>query len=174
MRELIAIVLSLLIAIAAAGVIWGWWRSPIPTFMVFTPVLHGMLLGVGLMWVVHRVAIRSRAMRLSIGVLAGVVSIAALAFGHYAADAYAHRDQTQRAAGNFVRLPDAPHQVLRNYDTHLLAPATGRTGVIGHVVLQNRRPAWRRWVRGIEAVLVIGIAAALCSRAGDKPTAAVD
>src|SRR4051794_30551226 len=54
MRGVIAIVTSIPIALAAAGVMWLWWRSPVPTYLVFTPLLHGMLLGVALAWLVGR------------------------------------------------------------------------------------------------------------------------
>ncbi len=164
MRSPIAIVLSLLLAIAAAAVMCGWWRSPIPTFIVFGSVLHGMMLGAGLMWLVVRFGIRCRARRAMLGVIAGVVSIIALAFGQYLSDAYDYRHRAREAMAIVLQVPNPPTDALDDYDRHLLEPNTGYTGILGYVRLQNRT-AWSAWVRVVEILLVIGIATTLCVRA---------
>ncbi len=166
MRDLIAIVVSIAVAIVAAAVVWGWWRSPIPTFIVFTAVLHGMMLGVALAWVFDRVGTRSRGRRALLGMMGGVVSVAALVFGQYVTDAYDHRNHAQRAmSGLFPPQHQRDANVLDDYDRNLLQPATGRTGVLGYVVLKNRDQVWSGWIRIIEAMLVIAIASVLAGRA---------
>lgn len=164
MRDLIAIILSLLLAIAAAGVMWGWWRSPIPTFMLFGSVLHGMMLGASLMWLVGSFGVRRRARRAMLGVTAGFVSVVALAFGQYLSDAYDYRHQARQAMAMVLQAPSPPTDALDDYDRHLLEPKTGYTGIIGYVRLQNRTSG-RAWVSVVETLLVIGIATTLCIRA---------
>ena len=160
-REFLATVLSLLAGVGAAAVIWLWWRGPVPTFIVFTAALHGMLLGVSLRWIVQRLEVRSQTTRWAIGVTAGILSVGALTTGQYIDDAYAYRAQQQRAVAGLARLPAAPRWVVANYDRNVLLPATGRTGVAGYLVLGNRGGRSNVTVRTVEALLVIGISAAL-------------
>lgn len=165
-RDLVAILACVPVAIAAAAVIWLWWRSPIPTFKVFTAVLHGMLLGVALAWAFDRIGVRSRGRRALLGMTGAVVSVVALVFGQYVTDAHEYRDQAQRAVSAYIpvqRQPDA--NALADYDRNLLQPATGRTGILGYLALKHRGEAWGGWVRLIEATIVIAIASFLGSRA---------
>ena len=165
MRYLIVILTSAMFAIAAAAVIWAWWFSPIPTFLVFTAVLHGIGLGVGLAWLFDRFRISPPARRASIAAMAGILSVAALVGGQYVADAQAYHDQRQRAMSSFFPMP--PHSAkaaLQEYDRTLLVPVTGRKGVIGHIMLQDRATAWRRWLRVIDVLLVMAIASILAAR----------
>jgi hypothetical protein len=167
MRGVIAIVLSFPLALAAAAVMWGWWRSPVPTFLVFTPVLHGMLLGVGLAWLVGRLRITCPIRRMVIGIVAGIVTVVALACGQYLSDAADYQRDAQRAALRLVPATSAvfsssSSNLLDDYDRNLLEPVTGAGGIIGHLSLQNHRAPWRGWLRGLESLLVIGIATTLC------------
>ena len=176
MRLVLSLLLSLLIAIVSAAVICLWWGSPIPTFIVFTPILHGLMLGIGLMWIVERFGVH-RTRRTVIGIVAGVVSVAALAFGQYVSDACAHQHQAQVAMRKLMpQMPTAASggNVLANYDRDVLEPATGHRGVIGYLLLTTRhQPQWRAIVRGIEALLVIITATTLCivARTADAPRA---
>ena len=172
MRDLIAIVVSVVIAVAAAAVFWGWWRSPIPTFIVFTAVLHGMMLGVTLAWAFNGIGVRARGRRALYAMGGGIVSVVALLFGQYVADAHDYRDHAHRAlVAFFPPEHQADANVLDDYDRNLLQPATGRTGVLGYVVLKNRDEAWSGSIRIIEAMLVIAIASVLAgrARAADPP-----
>ncbi len=170
-HDLIAIVISLLIALAVAGVMWGWWRSPIPVFLVFTPVLHGMMLGAALMGLFDRLGVRSRLRRVAIPLVAGCVSVVSLALAQYVSDAHDYRRQARQPMAAMLQAPDAPGapdtrtSALHDYDRNLLQPVTGHTGIVGYLRLQNRA-AWRAWVRFIETLLVIGIPTALCVYAG--------
>ena len=167
MRDLLSLALSILLALAAAAVMWGWWRSPVPTFLVFTPLLHGMLLGIGLAWLVERLRITCPVRRTVIGFVAGIVTVVALAFGQYVSDAADYQRDAQRAALRLVPATSAiwstsSSGMLDDYDRNLLEPATGAGGIIGHLSLQNHRAPWRGWLRGAEMILVIGVASALC------------
>jgi hypothetical protein len=168
-----AIVISLLSALAAAAVMWGWWRSPIPTFLVFTPVLHGMMLGAASMWIIDRLGIRSRARRVAIGLAASIVSLLALTFAQYLTDAHDYRDHTQQAMAIALSAPSPRTNALDYYDRNLLEPVTGQTGLIGYLRYRNA-PGWRRHVRAAEALLVIGITTALCLAVGGRRAATVD
>src|SRR5688500_5526826 len=165
MRYLIAILTAVMFAITAAAVIWAWWLSPIPTFLVFTPVLHGIWLGVALAWVFDRFAIREPSRRASIAAMASILSVAALVGGQDVADAKIYHNQRQRAMSKFFPMP--PHSakaVLQEYDRSLLAPVTGRTGVIGYIMLQDRTAVWRRWLRVVDVLLVVAITSVLAAR----------
>ena len=164
MRYLIAILTSALFAIAAAAIIWAWWLSPISTFLVFTAVLHGIGLGVPLAWLFDQFRISPSAHRASIAAMASILSVAALVGGQYVADAKIYHNQRQRAMSQFFPVP--PHSakaVLQEYDRSLLAPVTGRTGVIGYIMLQDRTTAWRRWLRVADVLLVMAIASVLAA-----------
>jgi hypothetical protein len=144
-------------------VILLWTCSPIPTFLIFTAVLHGMLLGLCLMWVVTKVGVHCPVRRTVVGVLAGGVSVVVLAFGQYLVDAYAHQRQTQAAARTLSPVAQAAdHDVLTVYDHDVLQPVTGQGGIVGHIRLITRGAAWQGWVRSAEAILVIGVATTLC------------
>lgn len=165
MRGVIAIALAILLAIAAAAPFWGWWRSPIPTFLVFTPVLHGMMLGAALMWLVERLRIRSPRRRALIGITAGVVSVSALTFAQYVTEAYDYHRKTQRAMAVLLGAADARTNPLSFYDANVLKPVSGRGGVIGYLRFRDAQ-AWRRQLRAAEAILVVALAGALCVTAG--------
>jgi hypothetical protein len=174
-RPILAILLGAIAGALAAGVVLLWWRSPIPTFLLFTSILHGMLVGVCLMWVVARLNVHCPARRLVIGVLAGVVSIAALLAGQYVFGAVDHQRQRQVAMRMLApRLPAATSSSLANalseYDDDILLPVTGHRGVLGQFHLMTRGAPWRGWMRGVEALLVIAIATALCVRSKDAGT----
>jgi len=163
MRNLLAIAFALPVAIVAAGAVWGWGRSPIPTFVLFTPLLHGMTLGIALSWMLNALGVQCVVRRSVIGLLAGIVSVIALAFAQYVSAAHDYHHQTQRAITVLALAPaDAPRGILDDYDRHLLEPATGHAGVVGHLYLENRGAKARGWLRGVEALLVIGTATALC------------
>jgi hypothetical protein len=166
-RPILALLLGTIAGILSAAVVLLWWRSPVPTFLVFTSVLHGMLIGVCLMWIVIQLNVHCPVRRTVIGLLAGVVSVAALLAGQYVSDAIDHQHRTRAALQRMMpqALPAARVDILSDYDHDVLAPVTGRTGMVGQFTLMTRGSAWRAWLRGIEAVLVIGIATGLCLRA---------
>jgi hypothetical protein len=167
MRLALATVLSLIAAAAAAGVIWGWWWSPIPTFRVFTPLLHGMLLGVGLHCVFRALKVTSDPGRLTLAAVVAYLSVIALMWGQYVADAYAWRSERGGAIASvmpgFTAQPrPGLRGVLDEYDDNVLA-ATGKTGMRGYVRLQDRRVRWRGLLRFGEALIVIVTATVIAS-----------
>jgi hypothetical protein len=166
-QPILALLLGTLAGILAAAVVLVWWRSPIPTFLVLTPVLHGMLIGVCLMWIVTRLNVHCPMRRAVIGLLAGIVSVAALLAGQYVSNAIDHQHRTRAALQRMMprALPVARADILSDYDHDVLAPLTGRTGMVGQFTLMTRGSAWRAWLRGAEAFLVIAIATGLCLRA---------
>jgi hypothetical protein len=177
MRALFATVLALLSGLASATFAWGWWRSPIQTFVIFTSLLQGMAAGIALMWIVRRFDVRSRAMRASLGVLAGGVSVVALAGGRYVSDAYDHRESARRASVVAVSavgperagamIAHAGANAFEMYDRGVLRPLTGHGGIIGHLDLQRRRGRWP-WLLPIEAAVVVGVAVGMSLTDGKR------
>lgn len=172
-RDVLAIVISLIVAIAAAAVMWGWWRSPIPTFLVFSSGLHGMMLGVGLMWIIDRLAIRSRIRRAFIGIVAGVVSLLVLTVGQYVTDAYDYHLKTQHAMAVMLGAPAPEMNPIAAYDRNVLEPVTGRRGMIGYLQFRDAE-GWRRQLRALESILMVGVATTLSLTAGGGRAATVD
>jgi hypothetical protein len=166
-QPILALLLGTLAGMLSAAVLLLWWRSPVPTFLVFTPILHGILIGACLMWIVTRLDVHCPVRRTVIGLLAGVVSVAALLAGQYVSDAIDHRQRTHAALQRMMpqALPIARADILSDYDHDVLAPLTGRTGMVGQFTLMARGSGWRAGLRGVEAILVIGIATGLCLRA---------
>lgn len=177
MREFFAIVLAFLAAAIAAAVIWLWWRSPIPTFIVFTPVLQGTILGVALHYLGAALKVSRSPRWTFVAALAGLGSVVALTFGQYASDAYEHRDAMRRA-GAMVAPAQVPHgtpaglSVLDSYDWNVVLPRTGKTGIRGYAALRNGDDRWRGWLRFGEASIVVGLAAVLS--APPRPRSAAD
>jgi len=166
MRHLVACSLATLVAVVVAVAVIGvWWMSPIPTFLVFTPLFHGMLLGLTLCALLNGLLIHSRAERLMIGALAGVISVCALLFWQYANDASAYRTQHERmvraAAIERGALAHPSESRFELYDRNLLVPRTGHAGVIGYLQLRYRPATWRWYLYGLEVALVVALAAAL-------------
>ena len=166
-QPILAILLGTIAGILSAAVSLLWWRSPVPTFLLCTPVLHGMLIGVCLMWIVTRLNVHCPVRRTVIGLLAGIVSVAALLAGQYVSDAIDHQHRTRNALQRMMpqALPIARADILSEYDHDVLAPLTGRTGMVGQFTLMTRGATWRAWLRGVESALVVGIATCLCLRA---------
>ena len=174
-QPILALLLGTIAGILSAAVMLLWWRSPVPTFLVFTPVLHGMLLGVCLMWIVARLNVHCPVRRTVIGLLAGVVSVAALLAGQYVCGALDHQRQRETAVRQmtpYVALAPALENVLAEYDHDVLLPVTGHRGVLGQFQLMTRDAPWGTWVRVFEALLVIGVATALCRGSKDLKNAA--
>jgi len=166
MRHLVACCLAALVAVVVAVAVIGvWWMSPIPTFLLLTPLLHGLLLAVALCGLFDGMLVRSRAERLVIGTLAGMMSVAALVFWQYANDASAYRAQHERMTQMMAIERGAPAQTSASrfelYDRNLLVPRTGHAGVIGYLQLRYRPGTWRWYVYGVEAVLIVTLAAVL-------------
>jgi hypothetical protein len=166
MRELLAIVLALLAAVAAAAIVWLWWRSPIPTFLVFTPVLHGLLLGVALHYIGATLKVSRWTGWMVVAALSGLASITALTFGQYWSDAYAYHDATRRAASLVAPAPlasgsPASLDVLDSYDRNVVLPRTGRTGIRGYTQLRFGQPKWRGPLRMGEGLILIVLAVVL-------------
>ena len=166
MRECFAIVLSLLASVSAAAAIWLWWRSPIPMFAVFTPILHGMLLGVALHYVGAALKVSRSPRWTYISALAGLASVVTLTFAQYVSDAYEYRDAMRRA-GALVAPAQVPQgmprglSVLDTYDWNVVHPRTGKTGIRGYTALRNGDVRWRGWLRFGEGLIVVVLSAVL-------------
>ena len=176
MRELLAIVIAFVAAVAAAAVVWRWWRSPVPTFLIFTPILHGILLGVALHYLGAMLKVNRWSGWTYVAAIAGYLSAVALLYGQYVSDAYAYRDAARRAAVLVVAAPGSPRSpepmgVLDSYDWNVVHPRTGKTGMRGYAALRNVRDERPAWVWFGEGTIVVVLAAFLASPRRDRGAA---
>jgi hypothetical protein len=170
MRELLAILCSFLAALAAAAVIWLWWRSPIPTFYVFTPLLQGILLGVALHSIGAALDVKRSWRWMTVAAVCGYVSAIGVTFGQYWSDANDYHHASRRATALLAPpahasgLP-AGLSVLDSYDWNVIQPRTGKTGIRGYTELRFGQPRWRAWLRFGETLIVIVTTVALSAPA---------
>src|SRR5262249_12380426 len=77
------LILGALTAAIAAGIVWLWEISPIPTLLILTPLLQGALLAVVLAALVSRLRFRNAFLATAIGFACGLLSIGLVHYGHY-------------------------------------------------------------------------------------------
>ena len=168
-------------ALVAAGIVWGWERSPIPTLVILTPILQGFILGFALALLFGKAKLRNPTLALVFGVVCGAISVVAVHYGHYVKDVYAFRDEVraQMAEISAKLGPDVAQALLSDvnadpfkaFDEDITNPETGKSGFLGHLDLRAKHGVtikrteltgigmWILW--GIEALIVIGIAAVM-------------
>jgi hypothetical protein len=167
-------------ALVAAGIVWAWESSPIPTLVILTPILQGFVLGFVLMFLFGRAKLRNPTLGFVFGLVCGAISVVAVHYGHYVTDVYAFRDalriEAAKAAASgspgaptiLSMVNSDPYHALDEFE---IKPMTGRTGFLGHLHVRAKHGVtikraevtgigmWVLW--GIEALIVIGIAAAM-------------
>lgn len=157
-RPLAALVVSLGAALGSAALIGLWWASPVPTFVFFTSVLHGLLLGVLLYRAFREVHIAVRTWILVMSIVAGLISVVALLLLQYASDVSIYRSGYVRALRSMQVEPSSSGDGrFELYDRNLLVPLTGRGGVAGY--LRLRYP--RRYAFAAEALVVVVLSVAV-------------
>jgi hypothetical protein len=161
MRQIAMISLVLGAALGAAVVIGLWWASPVPTFILFTSVLHGLLLGLLLRRAFDQTHIASSRRRAVISVAAALISVIALFAFQYTRDASIYRGGYVRALRSMQIEPSANESRFALYDRNLLLPLTGRGGIAGYLALRYPPGTWRRYAFGAEALIVIALSVAL-------------
>ena len=190
---ILTLAVALAVALIAAGLVAAWARGPIPTFLVLTPIFHGMLVGVALKWRFGRAPLPRR-LALVVSVCAALASAWVLSATHYVLEvedfrarmnqftaqvgiiaSLGARDRSDSEGAFALKRLDA----FDAYDRTTLVPVTGRTGWLGHVALKNGqgvRVLWwvvkgpALWVlRAVELIAMIGAAAFIAVSGRTKP-----
>lgn len=172
-QGLAALVLGLLGAAGAAGLIWVWEWSGIPTLMVLTSVLQGVILGGVLMYLVQRLKLRSKLLAAALGVVCGLSSAALVHVGHYlyfvnvGLGRQIEADQTLPAREKATLLK-LYQQNRQQFADAILDDQTRHKGLVGYMIarsedgLRVRNAHWTGWavvgLWGFEAFLVVCMA----------------
>lgn len=160
-RWLMTIILAVGLALGAAVIIGIWWLSPVPTFILFTPVLHGMLLGALLRGAFDMNCINSLKARFRIAAAAGVLSLVALFLWQYSSDASRFQKKYAGALRAMDVVATSNTTKLELFDRNVLVPVTGRSGLLGYLDLRYHPGTWRRYVFFVEVAIVIALSAIL-------------
>lgn len=168
-------------ALIVAAIVWAWERSPIPTLVILTPLLQGFALGLVLTLLFGAARLRNPMLGFLLGLICGVISVAAVHYGHYVSDVYTYRDQVREQAAEITQalgpegaaafLGEVGTAPFRAFDEDIIYPSNGRRGFVGYLYLRAESGVairrmevtgtgmWVLWA--VEALLVTGIAAAM-------------
>ncbi len=181
------LILGTVTALLGAAAIWLWETSPVPTFVLVTPALQGVLIGLVLAIMIGRLRMRNPKLLATIAVACGLSSVALVHYGHYLrfldtvgeqyrTEVEADRELTpdqKRAA--LARVEHGSHEVA---DTFLVAK-TGHPGLVGSLLLRSEMgvqikhstlTGWGVWLLwGVEAFIVAATAGALAGSRAAEP-----
>ncbi len=123
---LITTILGVTAAVIGAAVIWLWEWSPIPTLVIFTPIIQGLGVGGVMAFAVGRLRMRNPRFVLAVGCACGLLSVGLVHYGHY-------MTMVTAAAGEIAGR-DRPGQVDPR------GPAAGPAGAAGRRPGRIHRP----------------------------------
>jgi len=182
-----ATILGVVTAIFAALVVWAWELSPVPTLVIITPLLQGLLIGLVLAFVIGRLRLRHPNLLGAIGLLCGLSSVGLVHYGHYLhfLDEVGNRYKAQVEADDDLS-PEKKAELLGRVahgsgevaDEFLVAK-TGHSGFLGSMIYRGevgvtiKRVAltgWGVWILwGVEALAVALVAGALARSRAAEP-----
>ncbi len=171
-----ATILGVVIAVFAALVVWAWELSPIPTLVIITPLLQGLLIGLVLAFVVGRLRLRHPNLLGAIGLLCGLASVGLVHYGHYLhfldqvgnqykAEVEADADLSpEKKAELLGRVANGSGELADEF----LLSKTGHGGFVGSMIYRNevgvtikhsKLTGWGVWILwGVEAIAVALVA----------------
>jgi hypothetical protein len=141
---------GLIVALAAAALIWGWEISGLPTLIIITPFVHGLLIGAVLVRMFRMARLRNPRVALALAVLCAAVSVAAVHYGHYrwlvhdlekllTADAQkAKASSPENIARRDQFLAELHRDPDRFVDDFVFEPETGHRGFAGAMLLRAK------------------------------------
>ena len=177
-----ATILGLVAASLAAGAVWLWEISPIPTLLIVTPVIQGLLVGLILMLLIGRLRLRHPRLMGAIGFACGLASVALVHEAHHLRlVAGIENEYREQVAADADLTPEERRERLAGAGQAgdaLLALRTGHGGLLGSMLLRSEIgfhlkrthvTGWGVWgVWAVEALFVACFAAAMAaSRAGE-------
>lgn len=185
---LTALILGFWGALLSAGLIWLWEISPVPTLLLFTPIVQGFLVGLVTALVFSRMKMRNPRLAMLMGFAFGLLSIGLVHFGHHVRLVHQIRDEMRSELNANARLNEAQKRVLRGrldtepfrvVDQFFLHPQTRRHGFLATMQLRNEMGVtlksskvtgtglWVLW--GIEALAVAGLAGVISRQQAALP-----
>ena len=138
------LILGTVVALLAAMAVWAWEISPIPTLVIITPILQGVLIGVAMTFMIGRLRMRNPKLVGLIAFACGLLSVAMVHYGHYmhmvevttqelkasiAADKTIPADKKAIA---LAKLSQDPRMVMDPF----LVGRTGHPGLVGSMILR--------------------------------------
>ena len=180
-------ILGAAVAALGAGLIWLWEISPIPTLVIFTPLIQAVIVGFAMAFMVERLHLRSPRTVGLVGFLCGLLSIGLVHYGHhlhlvsvYAASLREAIVESPEAEADkkalMERLDAHPAEMV---DEYVLVPKTGHGGFLGTMILRNEIGVtikrhktsgailWALW--GFEALLVAGVSGLVAASTAAEP-----
>jgi hypothetical protein len=181
------VILGTFTAIVSAAAIWFWESSPIPTLVILTPFLQGLLIGLVMAFAIGRLRMRNPKLLLLIGFTCGLASVAMVHMGHhirFVQEVAALYRQQVEADGSLT--PEQKKEALEVADKEpqaitdaFLLQKTGHSGLIGSILLRSEQgvkiksatlTGWGLWTLwGFEALVVAFMAAAMSHARASEP-----
>jgi hypothetical protein len=181
------LILGTVTACAAALAVWAWESSPIPTLLILTPILQGLLIGVVLGLVIGRLKLRNVFILSFMGFICGLTSVGLVHVGHHirfvksvveALPGQLQSDETITPEQKAQMLAFANKEPYKFVD-QILKDQTDYPGLAGSLIwraqqgveIKNTRlEGWAVGVLwGIEALMVAGAAAYMAKNRAAKP-----
>jgi hypothetical protein len=181
------VILGIFTAVFAAGAVWLWEISPIPTLIIFTQFGQALLVGMVLSFAIGRLRMRNPILLLIIGFVCGLASVGLVHLGHYIRFvqdfAVQYREEVEAERGltpeqkreALAMIEQDPQRVADSW----LAQRTGHDGLVGSLMLRNevgvmvsRAPVtgWALWaIWGAEMLIVAGMAAMIAYTRASEP-----
>lgn len=184
---LAATILGVVTAVFAAIVVWAWELSPVPTLVILTPFLQGLLIGIVLTLLIGRLKLRHPKLMASVGFACGLASVGLIHYAHYLhfldevgaeykASVEADADLTPAKKQELLAKIDQGSNAMAN---GFLFLKTGHRGFVGSMLLRNQvgvtlksasLTGWGLWILwGFEAAMVAAVAATMAHARASEP-----
>ncbi len=185
---LTTLILGTIVAVVGGLAVWGWELSPIPTLVILTPLLQGLVVGLALAFMIGRLHMRNPKLLAVIGFLCGLASIFMVHYGHYVHSVYALKSELETELQSDPALKPADKAIIQEKvakdpagmaDELFFVPRTGHGGFVGSMLFRNQigvkiknsdltgTGLWILW--GFEALMVAGFAGYMASSRAAKP-----
>jgi hypothetical protein len=184
---LITAILGTTAAVIGAALVWLWELSPIPTLLLITPLLQGLVVGAVMAFAVGRLRMRNPRVVGLVGFACGLLSIVFVHYGHYLHLVSATASQLRNDVAQDKSMPEGERKsLLAQLDADpgqivdaILAQRTQHSGFLGSLILRNEQGVrlksnlvsgtllWILW--GGEALLVAIIASVTPAERAKKP-----
>ena len=174
-----ATILGVMTAIFAAFMVWLWELSPIPTLVLLTPLIQGVVIGMVLSFLIGRLKLRHPKLMATVAFACGLGSVGLIHYAHY----LHFLDQVGTALRAEVEADDdvdpaKKQEVLAKLGGNTSAMAdlfliqkTGHRGFLGSMMLRAEQgvriksanlTGWGLWgLWGFEALMVAGVASSM-------------